>query len=340
MAKLANEEVGAVTELTPESLNKLSYVLGQPYDRARFVGTDVNVDRKIGLLTKAYGEISQFHQGAGEDSILDMFKLLQDIPNQSLLVIDEVENSLHPQAQRRFVRYLLELSRVKKLQIILSTHSPFVLEELPPVARIMLMQLADRKEIVYEVSTNFALASMDDEAHPDLYVFLEDDEAVSLFWEILKQDGDHYEEYSKKISARSVGSCTVVKALNELSKNGKLPYPSLCVVDGDKAGEIPECLSLPGAQAPEKQIILDLKGKEWNGLDERFGIGAGSLFKYLDDAILLLDHHDWTEYIGNRVKKSKDAVWSILIEEWCKQCADQASILSFLETVRSKLGDE
>lgn len=48
----------------------------------------------------------------------------------------------------------------------------------------MLMQLADRKEIVYEVSTNFALASMDDEAHPDLYVFLEDDEAVSLFWEM------------------------------------------------------------------------------------------------------------------------------------------------------------
>ena len=70
---------------------------------------------KIGLLTKSYGEISQFHQGAGEDSILDTFKLLQDIPNQSLLVIDEVENSLHPQAQRRFVKCLLKLSRVKKI---------------------------------------------------------------------------------------------------------------------------------------------------------------------------------------------------------------------------------
>ena len=61
---------------------------------------------------------------------------------------------------------------MKKLQIILSTHSPFVLEELPPIARIMLMQLSDRKEIVYEVSTNFALASMDDGEHPDLYAFL------------------------------------------------------------------------------------------------------------------------------------------------------------------------
>ena len=75
---------------------------------------------------------------------------------------------------------------------------------------------------------------MDDGEHPDLYAFLEDDEAVSLFWEILKQDAEHYEEYSKKISARSVGSCTVVKTLNEMSKSGKLPYPSLCIVDGDR----------------------------------------------------------------------------------------------------------
>lgn len=337
VAKLASEEVGAVTELTPESLQNLSYILGQQYGRARFVGTDVDVDRKIGLLTKSYGEISQFHQGAGEDSILDTFKLLQDIPNQSLLVIDEVENSLHPQAQRRFVKYLLKLSRVKKLQIILSTHSPFVLEELPPIARIMLMQLSDRKEIVCEVSTNFALASMDDGEHPDLYAFLEDDEAVSLFWEILKQDVEHYEEYSKKISARSVGSCTVVKTLNEMSKSGKLPYPSLCIVDGDKAEEIPDCLALPGTQAPERQIILDLKEKDWNNLDERFGIGAGLLFKYLDDAILLPDHHCWTEYIGNRVKKSKDAVWSIMIEEWCKQCAESENISHFLEKVRLRL---
>lgn len=163
------------------------------------------------------------------------------------------------------------------------------------------------------------------------------DEAVSFFWEILKQDTEHYEEYSKKISARAVGSCTVVKTLNEMSKNGKLPYPSLCIVDGDKAEETPDCLALPGTNAPERQIILDLKGKNWNNLDERFGIGAGSLFKHLDDATLLPDHHDWTEYIGNKVKKSKDAVWSILIEEWCRQCAEAESISHFLEKVRSSL---
>ena len=59
----------------------------------------------------------------------------------------------------------------------------------------------------------------------------------------------------------------------------------------------------------------------------------------MDDATLLPDHHSWTEYIGNHVKKSKDAVWSILIEEWCKQCAEAERISHFLEKVRLSLNN-
>lgn len=339
IAKAASEEAGMATILNEESIKGLSYVLGQPYENARFVGTNVNIVRKVGILTKNGGEISQFHQGAGEDSTLDLFRLLQDIPQQSLLIIDEVENSLHPRAQRRFVRYLLGLARTKKIQIILSTHSPFVLEELPPIARIMLMQLSDKKTVIREVSSKFALSTIDDKDHPELYAFLEDEEAVALFWEILKTDGASYPEMSAKISASAVGSCSVVGTLGSLSKSHKLPYKSLCVVDGDKKHEYVDCISLPGDQAPEKQILLDLKHlqSQWNHLDERFGIGAGSLYKYLDDAVLLPDHHQWTTYIGDKVKKSKDEVWAILIEEWCKQCLNLQDAEEFVSQVKKNL---
>ena len=297
---LSNSEVGSDTVLEEESIRGLSFILGQHYTNARFTKTNVDQSREVGLLTKSYGEISQFHQGAGEDSILDLIKALQTIPQQSLLVIDEVENSLHPQAQRRFVQYLLTLSRKKKIQIILSTHSPFVLEELPPIARILLVPLSDQKQIIDSVSTNFALSTIDDHiSHPDLYIHVEDEEAEALVWEILKTHQDRYDEFSKRITILDVGSCSVVDTLNDYSQHNKLPYKSVSIVDGDKKTEYPDCLSLPGNRAPEKMVFEDLKNLEWNNLTERFGMGAGALYKILDDAMLEPDHHFWTEYVVN-----------------------------------------
>lgn len=60
VAKLASKEVGAVTELTPESLQNLSYILGQQYGRARFVGTDVDVDICKKLTDKGFIIVSAF----------------------------------------------------------------------------------------------------------------------------------------------------------------------------------------------------------------------------------------------------------------------------------------
>lgn len=333
IAMTANEEVGSGHILNDENIQELSYILGQNYIKARFIGTDIDVNREVGLLTKNYGEISQFHQGAGEDTMLDLFKLTQDIPRQSLLVIDEVENSLHPQAQRRFIRYLLKLSRKRKIQVILSTHSPFVLEELPPEARVMLVRLSDRKEIIYGISSQYALSTIDEQEHPEVYVHLEDDESVAFFWELLKKDGSKYNEYVKKISTKPVGSASVVGALNRLAVQGKLPYKSISVVDGDKRDEYPDCISLPGEQPPEKMIFEDLKAINWNKLDERFGVGAGILFQYLEEAMLLPNCHDWTTEVGNRVKKSKSTVWDIMIEEWCKQCLDDSIVQQFISNI-------
>lgn len=340
IAKAASKEAGEKTEFSEESLHSLSYVLGQNYTRARFTATEINSGREVGLLTKETGEISQFHQGAGEDSMMDIFKLLQSIPKYSLLVIDEVENSLHPQAQRRFIRYLLQLTRIKKLQIILSTHSPFVLEELPAVARVMLTRLSDKKEILYNISPEFALSSIDDVLHPELYAYLEDEEAVIFFQELLKQKPDKYHEYCAKIMAYPVGSCSVVGTLGKLEKGNKLPNKCIAIVDGDKKREYPQCFSLPGEMAPEKQVLTDLKKIDWGQLDDRFGIGAGMLFRVLDDAIILPEHHEWTTYIGDRIRKSNAIVWTILVEEWCARCLTEEYKELFFDSIENALNKE
>lgn len=221
--------------------------------------------------------------------------------------------------------------------MILSTHSPFVLEELPLPARIMLVKLSDRKEIVYGVSSQYALSTIDEQEHPEVYVHLEDEESITFFWEILKQDSARYDEYLKKLSTKAVGSCSVVNTLNSLAMQNKLPYKSISIVDGDKRDEYPNCISLPGTKAPERMVFEELKALNWNRLDERFGIGAGTLFQYLDDATLLTDHHDWTTYVGNKIKNSKSSVWSIMVDEWCKQCLDSTTKEQFITTMNSQL---
>jgi len=77
---------------------------------------------------------SGFHQGAGETTVAELLEA--DLPQYSLVLIDEIESSLHPRAQRRLLRDLAERCRERQLQIILTTHSPYILEELPAEARL------------------------------------------------------------------------------------------------------------------------------------------------------------------------------------------------------------
>lgn len=60
-------------------------------------------------------------------------KVFEAKPN-SLIVLDEPEVSLHPGAQERLVEFLLERIKVDKHQVVVGTHSPFIIKNLPSTA--------------------------------------------------------------------------------------------------------------------------------------------------------------------------------------------------------------
>jgi hypothetical protein len=248
-----------------------------------------------------------------------LFRTLQNVPQNSLLVIDEVAASLHPRAQRRLTRFLLWLARVRPIQIILSTHSPYVLEELPQEARILLLPGPQGLSIVYGVSPEFAMSRLDDEVHPDAHIFVEDRNAQIWLREILASSS-RTSELLRRVEINPVGPVNVVGMLGTLGKSGKLPYKSLAITDGDHRHS--DCQALPGGLAPERVVFNGLKAANWMNLSDRFGIGAGSLFTILDDALLEPDHHKWPSMVGDQVMKSAASVWEILCTEWCKSCLE------------------
>lgn len=320
-AKIARSAAAEIesAEISDAFRERLSHVLGRNYSKARFATSDVDKKRQVGLLEREWGELSQFHQGAGEDATLDLFRTLQGLPDNSLLLIDEVEASLHPRAQRRLVRFLLWLARHRRVQVILSTHSPYVLQELPQEARILLLPGPQGLSVVYGVSADFAMSRLDDEVHPEAHVFVEDRDAEILLREILASSNESA-NLLNRIAINPVGPANVVAMLGGLGKSGKLPYKSIAVLDGDHAD--PNCLTLPGTVAPERLVYSDLKAKGWPNLPQRFGIGAGTLFTALDDAMLEPDHHRWNAKVGDQILKSSVSVWEVLANEWCKSCLD------------------
>ncbi len=335
LAKQAQKEVSDEV-LSQDNQEYLSYILGRDYLGARFTTTEFDEKKQVGLLRREFGEMSQFHQGAGEDATLDLFQLFETIPNYSLLIIDEVEASLHPKAQRRLTKFLLTLSRIKRIQVVLSTHSPYVLEELPSESRILLMPNDQSSiNVVTNVSTEFSMSKIDDSDNPELYLYVEDVEAETLMYEILKKY-DIDDKILPRVKCVVVGPANVVKTMGKLSSSNQLPMPGLGVLDGD-IEESEGCINLPGEIAPEIMLFNSLKDKDWPNLDARFGIGAGTLFTILEDAMLVPDHHKWPEIVGDKIRMGKKNVWQVLVKEWVTECLDQKVGGRLVDIIQEKL---
>ena len=80
---------------------------------------------------------SELHMAAGERAILRLSQRIAQLEG-ALVLIDEVETGLHPWVQRLLMLQLQQLALRNDLQIVVTSHSPVVLDSVPPHARIFL----------------------------------------------------------------------------------------------------------------------------------------------------------------------------------------------------------
>lgn len=74
--------------------------------------------------------IDGYKLSSGEQNeIIMLYRLIYEVPDQGLLLIDEPENSLHVAWQKTIVDDMKEIASVKRLQIIIATHSPSIVSK-------------------------------------------------------------------------------------------------------------------------------------------------------------------------------------------------------------------
>ena len=311
IAKNKHEEKSA-RNFSDEQLQRFSEVMGREYDSARIALSDYDANRPIPVLKKNNSEYSGFHQGSGETTVAELLDV--DLPKYGLVLIDEIESSLHPRAQRRLIRDLSEAARLQECQIILSTHSPYILEELPLRARNYILETRRTKEIVTGVSPQFAMTKMDDEPHPECELYVEDEGAKTMLSELLSAK---CRDLFPRCQIIPYGAANLGMALGQMAAANRFPRPTVVFLDGDN-DSAPGCQILPGGDAPERVVFgaLRRRSDSWGSVWTRIGRDLASTADACERAMLLGDHHDWVNFAANQLQVGGIALWHAMCAEY------------------------
>jgi len=118
--------------LNEQELLWISFILGKKYLSGKFVQHSFfRNDGYTVIFKTSFAEYSEAFAGSGEVAVVSLVMKILNTEDYSLILLDEPEVSLHPGAQERLKLFLLEQIKIKKHQIILTSHSPSIVKGLP-----------------------------------------------------------------------------------------------------------------------------------------------------------------------------------------------------------------
>lgn len=209
---------------------------------------------------------SELHMAAGERAILRLSQEITQLDG-ALVLIDEVEAGLHPWVQQLLMLHLQQLALRNSLQIIVTSHSPVILDSVPSNARIFLDREDSSRKVVarppYRDVVQNALYGRSIEA---LKVLCEDEAAESIlkgvFDFLLPRERINWESIH---IGRDTGASEFPSHAQALRKFGQIQN-TVFILDGDQqdseieakiqkaAGDSVSVLFLPGDGAPEAWV--------------------------------------------------------------------------------------
>lgn len=253
----------------------------------------------VGVNTKDY---DWNQNSAGQDNIgkillaiMSFKRLKENYPNHykgGLLVIDEVDATLYPASQVELVKALRRFSSKYNLQIIMSTHSLSILEEvytnqinpkIPGQNKILFLEKIDNKILINDDITFNSIVhklnvTMGGIKMSKIETYVEDREAMIFAKAILKGLKSKLD-----FANSSLGCGNLIDLATRKVKSFSFPN-SLVILDGDVKNEsskmkkvrpLKNVLLLPGDNSPERLIatfLYELSDTSyvWKQVDENF----------------------------------------------------------------------
>ncbi|MYQ54706.1 MULTISPECIES: ATP-dependent nuclease [unclassified Streptomyces] len=255
LVKAAGSKFAAKKEvaLTEDVAGHVALILGKSIEG--FNRLFVDADGRVTLFsgrTPSGDEYSEFHFGAGEASVIRIIADVEAAPEGAMILIEEIENGLHPVATRRMIEYLIDVAARKALQVIFTTHSNDALAPLPPKA----IWAAYNGEVLQGKLDITALRTITGQIDAKLAIFVEDKFAENMVTTALRIHGG-MELDAIKVHGMG-GASSAIKVNEQHNLDPTSTFPSVCLLDGDQAESVDVdngVFKLPGTMDPESHVF-------------------------------------------------------------------------------------
>lgn len=216
-----------LSSLNGDTVKYSQAVLDKDVSEYKVAVLKTNPDVRMYVGATGSNSYSQFHFGAGEASIIDTIDRIENSEDNSLILIEELENGLHPVAVRAFVQYLFCAAKRKKLQVVFTTHSQVAIDELPPDA---IWALINKRAWNGKLSID-SLRAITGLVKDERAVFVEDEFVQEWVQNAIGHLRPALSPTTRVVPAG--GYPNILKACQYHNDNPLITTPALALVDGD-----------------------------------------------------------------------------------------------------------
>ena len=174
---LADDKMGKMEVLSPIVVEIIGSILNKQYTDIRVADHRLfkNYGTSVYIKNKYATGYSEANAGSGEVAVVQLVRRIENASEYALVLLDEPEVSLHPGAQENLKAYLLDEIKKKKLQVIISSHSPVLIKGLPNSA-IKLFKTNEKGKFYIEENVHYqeAFYDIEDKVSDKKIIYCED----------------------------------------------------------------------------------------------------------------------------------------------------------------------
>jgi len=265
--------------LTNEELEVLRYILERDYVGGKLLRHSLFHGHKgwtIQFKTSHFDGYSDAFAGSGESAATLLVHNILQVPEKSLILLDEPETSLHPRAQQRMLEFIAHQAVRKSLQIVIATHSIYLAKKLPQNAiRVLILEADGTVTVRTDLSADEALHEIDT-IPAGKTILVEDERAKHIVISALKLASSHALK-DFQVLVRKGGTSQIYLDIQAYANSERKDV--FVVFDGDHkpTDDIPEDGALPQGERDLDKLIQEItrgnnkKGPKLNfsDVDER-----------------------------------------------------------------------